>query len=253
MRRGRPARVSSDAVISAAVGLSSGASSRVAPASSLRVEHPRQRDALQRQDEHGDREQLPVAGRARRSRRPCTPAPHPGPPGAGSTPAATAARPAAPPSAADTPAHSPTVCAYRVVDTCVVSSPSQASRYEAVTARNASTNDPASSSGTRNSRSLAMKTSPSTEHTAQQTQLHGERQHADDQRGRGRMGRHPPRHEQVADQAEQRSQPDPRPELQPGQVAGRALQHHGLVDHGQLQVGGWVVHREAARSRRSPR
>ena len=115
-----------------------------------------------------------------------------------------------------------------------------------MTARNASTNDPASSSGTRNSRTLARNTSTTAMTAPRASTLSGERatpraspaavsERAIPQ-GAVRLASSPSR-------TLSRSQ---EPELEPAQVASGALQDHGLVDHGQLQMGARVVDRQPA-------
>ncbi len=114
-------------------------------------------------------------------------------------------------------------------------------------ASSASTKETLSSSGTRKSRSLATRVSNTATTAASSASFAAVDQRGQEQAARARARGHAPRHEEVGEQGEEDQQLERGRPLDQGQVAARVLEHHGLVDHGQLEVRGRVVHRQPPR------
>ena len=115
----------------------------------------------------------------------------------------------------------------------------------AVTAKNATTNDTASSSGTRNSRILAVNTSNAASPAPMTASFATNDDGAECDRGRPGRGRDPPRHEQIDEQRTEQQESHRGGELDEREIRTCVLEDHGLVDHGQFEVRARIVDRQA--------
>ena len=114
-----------------------------------------------------------------------------------------------------------------------------------MTARSARTKETLSSSGTRKSRSFAMRVSSTATTPARITSLASRLATATARAAGVMLDRDAPRDEEIAEQREEDEQLDRGRPLDEGQVAAGVLEDHRLVDHRELEVRGRVVDGQA--------
>src|SRR5262249_10990910 len=102
-------------------------------------------------------------------------------------------------------------------------------------------------SGTRNTRILAIEVSNKANSTPPTASLATYATMPSAQRRQSRAARfNPPWREQTGNQRHVENELEPACQLYQRQMAAGIFEHHGLVDHGQLEMGRRIVDRDAA-------
>ena len=114
-------------------------------------------------------------------------------------------------------------------------------------ASRASTKETLSSSGHAEEPQLGHPGLEHRHHRGEHCELRAVDQAREEQAARAQARGHAPRHEEVGEQGEEDQQLERGRPFDQGEVASRVLQHHGLVDHGQLEMRGRIVHRQPPR------